>query len=352
MIQSWNSGHGIETGRERRRRALLVLSGLLLGSVLQVRGQQVVSDGEKSLLMVRGGRIETETAAVYDLKSGETAFLSPRGGCFAVLAKTGTALAAERNLRVYARDGRMIYQIPETRADIVYTADNGACLLITILGIDPNSKARLDIVDEKGKTTGSATVPFPGECKFFPGNAALALAIPGESIRVFSIGEGREVIRVPYARAFLPLVGSQILLVDRAWLALYREGKEAFRRSHDLYYPRLILADRENRNALIGCHHEVVLADIQEGRIASRWKAPASFGVISIGAAGDFSAAAVGARSLSGVEAVYILDKDLKTVRKHEQRVPKPSGVFPKVVILEKPRLKILVYGQAWEKTL
>ena len=89
-----------------------------------------VSDGEKSLLMVRGGRIETETAAVYDLKSGETAFLSPRGGCFAVLAKTGTALAAERNLRVYARDGRMIYQIPETRADIVYTADNGACLLI------------------------------------------------------------------------------------------------------------------------------------------------------------------------------------------------------------------------------
>jgi len=34
---------------------------------------------------------------------------------------------------------------------------------------------------------------------------------------------------------------------------------------------------------LIGCHHEVVLADIQEGRIASRWKTPASFGVISIG---------------------------------------------------------------------
>ncbi len=109
------------------------------------------------------------------------------------------------------------------------------------------------------------------------------MAIPGESIRVFSIGEGREVIRVPYARAFLPLVGSQILLVDRAWLALYRDGKEVFRRSHDLYYPRLILADRENRNALIGCHHEVVLADIQEGRIASRWKTPASFDVISIG---------------------------------------------------------------------
>lgn len=314
--------------------------------------RNAVSDREKSLLTFLSGKIATETSVIYELKKGENAFLSPEANHFSVLTKAEPGFQGKRKARVFSRDGSMLYQITETSADRVYIADSGAAVLITMLGIDPNSNACVEIYDKTGKKTGFAITPFPGECKFSPDRNTFSISLKGESTRIFNIESGEEEHRISYARTHIPLKNNNILLVDRKWFALFRGNEEIWRHAIDLYYPRLVTTNKDYSKVLIGCHHEIALLDIDMEKIVSRWEAPATFGVISIDASKDFTTIAVGVRSLRGIEAAYLLDKNFELIKKQERQVSKPTNIFPQVVILEKPQFKVLVFGQSWEKTL
>jgi hypothetical protein len=331
---------------------IIILTCLFLAAAISGQNRNVVSDRDEALLLLKQGTVTTGTSVLYTLKTGDHAALSPRGNCFSVLSAKKTEFGVKKTVRVYARTGNSKYEIPGTGADMVHVADNGASVLVTVLGMDVNAKTRLEFYNPSGIKTGSVITSFPGECKFFPGDAAVAVSIKGESTRVFHMESGRELYRVPYARTHIPLKDNKILLVDRAWFAFFDGGKETWRRSHNLYHPRLVTANANGTKVLVGCHHEVAVVDTGNGIILKKWDAPASFGVISIDASSDFTTIAVGVRSLQGIEAVCLLDQDLKLLEKQEQRVSKPTAYFPQVAVLEKPELKVMVLGQSWEKTL
>lgn len=331
---------------------IIFLLCLFLVSVLWGQKANLVSDREESILMLKHGKVATEKATLYELKLNESAYLSPGADCFLVLSPVDPAVPAMKSVRVFKKDGSTLYRVERTKVDMVYIADNGAGVFITVLGMDIAAKVRIDIFDPTGRKTGSVVTPFPRGCKFFPGNTAFGINLRGDAVRVFDISSGKEVFKLPPASTFIPLKDNKTLLVDRSWFALFKSGREVWRRSHSLYYPRLVKAGTGDSKVLVGCHHEVAVVNINDGNIQKKWEAPANFGVISIAASKDFNTFGVGLRSLKGVEMVLLLDMNFQLLEKQEQKVEKPTAIFPQVIVLEKPYPRVFAYGQSWEKTL
>ena len=102
----------------------------------------------------------------------------------------------------------------------------------------------------------------------------------------------------------------------------------------------------------MGAHHEVALVSLADGRVTARWEAPGDFGVTDVAAAADFSAFAVGMRTLTGTEAAAMLDAGLNVTSQEERNVGQPSGSSPAVAVLGGTLRRVVALGQGWQTTL
>jgi hypothetical protein len=302
-------------------------------------------------LAVWEGRVWNESGAVKTLAPLEFAFVSPGGSAFAVASLVEGATPLRSTMRVYGRDGLLLWTAAGTGATSAYVADSGAAALVTMVGDGPSATARLDFYSAAGARTGGAEAGPPLAAAYFPGEDRLALSVLGGPTAVYDVAAGSKEYELPYARALAAGPGDLVLLVDREWMALYRNGAELWRVRHDLYYPRLVEVDDGGTRAVVGGHHEVALVALADGRVVQRWEAPADFGVTDLAAARDFSSFAVGIRSLVGVEAVVWLNSRFETIAKEERRVTQPSGSSPTVAVLATPP-RATAMGQGWRATL
>jgi hypothetical protein len=218
-------------------------------------------------------------------------------------------------------------------------------------GPDPSAPAELAFYDASGHMTGSAETGFPGDAAFLADDRLLALSLPGDATRVYDMETGGEEYDVPVSRTLAAANGA-LLLVDPEFIALYDGSFLEWEFNHDLYYPRMAVVNDGATAALAGCHHEVALLDLENGRIADVWEAPDDFAVTDIDASGDFSFIAVGLRSLKGVEAAYLLDGSFKVLKSEERPVTRPSGSMPIVKVVNGVEPEVAAFGQGWRAAL
>jgi hypothetical protein len=299
-----------------------------------------------------GGEVVTEAGAVRALGPLEFAFVSPGGAAFAVVSLEEGATPPRSAVRVYDRAGRQLWAVAAGAATSAFVADSGAAALVTMVGEGPSATAHLEFHSAAGARTGEAETGPPLAAAFFPGEDRLAVAVPGGATTVYDLAAGVERYRLPYARALAAGPGGRVLLVDRDWMALCRDGAETWRVRHGLYFPRLVGIDATGARAVVGAHHEVALVSLADGGITARWEAPADFGVTDLAAAADFSSFAVGMRTLAGTEAVAWLDAGFNVVKREERRVARPSGSSPAVAVLGGTPARAVALGQGWRTTL
>jgi hypothetical protein len=253
---------------------------------------------------------------------------------------------------MYDRTGRLSYAVPNTGASRAIVADTGASVLVTMMGPDPTASAELAFYDASGHKTGSAEVGFPGDAVFSPGAEYAAVVSAGDATYVFDTDGGDQLYELPASRTLAAGDGDLILLVDPEFIALYRDGFSEWDFGHDLYYPRMAIVNDTSTAALVGCHHEAALIDLESGRITDIWEAPDGFAVTDIDASGDFSTIAVGLRSLNSVEVVYLLDGSLEVLKSEERPVTKPSGAMPVVKVIDGVTPEAVAFGQGWRAVL
>jgi hypothetical protein len=298
------------------------------------------------------GTVRNEESTLKTLGEFEYAFVSPGGAYYAVLAFDESASFPLRSTaRVYDRNGRLSYVVPGTGASRAIVADSGACVLVTMTGPDPSAPAELALYDASGHKTGSAETGFPGDAAFLANGGFLALSVPGDATRVFDMETGDEEYTIPASRTLAAADGA-LLLIDPEFISLYDGGFLEWEFGHDLYYPRMAVVNDGATAALVGCHHEVALLDLETGRITEVWEAPDDFAVTDIDASGDFSIVAVGLRSLNGVEAAYLLDGSLEVLKSEERTVTQPSGSMPVVKVIDGVTPEAVAFGQGWRAAL
>ncbi len=303
-------------------------------------------------LAVWDNKVSSEAGTVRGLGPREYAFASPGGSAFAVVSIREGTMPPASTVRVYDHGGRVLWTAADVGATSAYVADSGAAALVTVLGEGPAAPARLDFYSAAGARTGGADVGPPLEAAFFPGEERLVLSVLGSATAVFDLAGGAKEYELPAARTPAAGPGGRVLLVDREWMALFRDGGRVWQAAHNLYYPRLAEISEDGAQAVVGAHHEVALVSLADGRVAGRWKAPADFGVTDLAAAADFSSFAVGTRSLQGREAAAWLDASLKIITQEEHDVAQPSGSSPTVAVLAGVPPRALAMGQGWQATL
>jgi hypothetical protein len=306
---------------------------------------------EDGYIVSADGAVYNEEGTLKTLGEFEYAFVSPGGAHYAVLSFEEGTFPLKSTARVYDKTGRLSYVVQGTGASRALVADSGACVLVTMMGLDPTSPAELAFYDASGHKTGSAEAGFPGDAAFLNDDRFLAISVMGDATRVFDTETGDEEFNVPVSRT-LAAVDDALLLVDPEFIALYDGGFLEWEFGHDLYYPRMAVVNDGSTAALVGCHHEVALLDLETGRIADVWEAPDDFGVTDIDASGDFSVIAVGLRSLNSVEAVYLLDGSLEVLESEERPVTKPSGAMPVVKVIDGVTPEAVAFGQGWRAAL
>ena len=302
-------------------------------------------------LAVWEGRVWNESGAVKTLAPLEFAFVSPGGSAFAVASLVEGAMPLRSTVRVYGRDGLLLWTAAGTGATSAYVADSGAAALATMVGDGPSATARLDFYSAGGKRTGGAEAGPPLAAAYFPGEDRLALAVLGGPTAVYDVAAGAKEYELPAARTLAAGPEGRVLLVDRGRMALYERGGRVWENDLAMYYPRLVEMDETGARAVVGGHHEVALVSLAEGRVARRWEAPTDFGVTDLAAAADFSSFAVGIRSLAGLEGVVWLNAQFDVIAKEERRVGQPSGSSPTVAVLATPP-RATAMGQGWRATL
>jgi hypothetical protein len=315
-------------------------------------GATVSADAAGGYLAVWDGAVVSDAGLVRQLGPLEFAFLSEGGDALAVVSLAEGKLPLRSAVRVYDRAGRLLWAVADSAATSAFVADSGAAALVTRLGDDPSAPARLEFYSAAAKRTGEADVGPPLAGAFFPGEDRLALSVLGGPTAVYDLATGSKAYELPHARALAAGPGDIVLLVDRAWMALYVKGVEAWRRRHELYFPRLVEIDATGARAVIGAHHEAALVSLADGRVERRWEAPADFAITDLAAAPDFAAFAVGLRTLAGTEAAAWLDADFNVVAREERNVARPSGSSPAVAVLGGTPRRLLVLGQGWSATL
>ncbi len=303
-------------------------------------------------LAVWDNKVSSEAGTVRGLGPREYAYASPGGAAFAVVSIREGAMPPASTVCVYDHGGRLLWTAADVGATSAYVADSGAAALVTVRGEGPTAPARLDFYSAAGARTGGADVGPPLEAAFFPGEDKLALAVLGGATKVYDLAAGVEEYELPYARAAAAGPGGRVLLVDREWMALYRDGGRVWQAPHNLHYPRLAKISEDGTQAVVGAHHEVALVSLADGRVARRWKAPADFGVTDLAASADFSSFAVGTRSLQAREAAVWLDASLKIITQEKHDVAQPSGSSPTVAVLAGVPPRVLAMGQGWQATL
>jgi hypothetical protein len=333
-----------------RKRLLAALVAACAAAV--PAGAAVSADAGGGYLAVWEGDVASDAGLVRALGPLEFAFLSEGGASFAVVSLAEGAMPLKSTVRVYDRAGRLRWALAETAATSAFVADSGAAALVTMVGDGPSATARLEFYSAAGARTGEAETGAPLAAAFFPGEDRLALAVLGGPTAVYDLGSGAARYELPHARALAAGPAERVLLVDRTWMALYVKGVEAWRRRHDLYYPRLAAIDASGARAVVGAHHEVALVSLADGRVERRWEAPADFAITDLAAAADFAAFAVGLRTLTGTEAAAWLDADFNVVAREERNVAQPSGASPAVAVLGGTPRRLLVLGQGWSATL
>lgn len=306
---------------------------------------------EDGYLVSVDGTVYGEEGTLKTLGEFEYAFVSPGGSYYAVLSFVEGALPLKSTARMYDNTGRLSYAVPNTGASRAIVADSGACVLVTMTRPDPTASAELAFYDASGYKTGSAEAGFPGDAAFLGDDRFLALSVMGDATRVFDTETGYEEFDAPASRT-LAARDDALLLVDHEFIALYDGGVSEWEFDHDLYYPRKAQLNRDNTAALVGCHHEVALIDLEPGRITDVWEAPDGFAVTDIDASGDFSVIAVGLRSLNSVEVVYLLDGSLEVLKSEERPVTKPSGAMPVVKVIDGVTPEAVAFGQGWRAVL
>jgi hypothetical protein len=309
------------------------------------------ADATGGYLAAWGGEVVSEAGVVRALGPLEFAFVSEGGGAFAVVSLVEGATPPRSAVRVYDRAGRLLWTVAGNGATSAYVADSGAAALVTMVGEGPAATARLDFYSAGGSRTGGAETGPPRAASFFPGEDRLALAVLGGPTAVYDLAAASKEYELPAARTAASGPEGRVLLVDREWMALYRNGAEAWRVRHDLYFPRRAKVDGAGAFAAVGAHHEVALVSLADGRMTARWEAPDGFGVTDLAAAADFSSFAVGIRSLAGVEAVVWLNPRLEVMAKEERYVAQASGSSPAVGVLAAPA-RAMAMGQGWRATL
>lgn len=302
-------------------------------------------------LAVWEGRVWTEDGAVKTLAPLEFAFVSPGGSAYAVASLAAGVMPPTSTVRVYGRDGRLLWTAAGTGATSAYVADSGAAALATMVGEGPAATARLDFYSAGGVRTGGAETGPPLAAAFFPGEDKLALAVLGGPTAVYDLATGSREYELPAARTLAAGPDDRVLLVDRERMALYERGGRVWESGHGMYYPRLAVTDDGGAWAVVGGHHEVALVALSDGRVARRWEAPADFGITDLCAARDFSSFAVGIRSLAGVEGMVWLNAQFNVIAREERRVAQPSGSSPTVAVLANPP-RATTMGQGWRATL
>jgi hypothetical protein len=307
---------------------------------------------EGGFLAVREGQIISDGGVVRSLAPGEYAFLSRGGAAFAVVALREGAVPLRSTVRLYDRAGRPLWAVAEAGASSAYVADSGAAALVTMVGDGPSARARLEFYSSTGTKTGEAQIGPPLVADFFPGGERLAVSVLGEETVVYNVAAGELAYRLPAARTLAAGPEGGVVLVDREGLALYRGASREWRKSHGLYFPRLVEVDAAGGRAVVGAHHEVALVSLADGGITARWEAPEDFGVTDLAAASDFSSFAVGVRSLAGVEAVVWLDAGLGEISREEHTVTQPSGASPEVAVFAGPSPRAAAWGQGWHAEL
>jgi hypothetical protein len=307
---------------------------------------------EDGYLVSVGGAVCNEEGTLKTLGEFEYAFVSPDGAYYAVLTfEESSSFPLRSTARMYDRTGRLSYVVPNTGASRAIVADTGTCVLLTMTAPEPTATAELAFYDASGHKTGSAEAGFPGDAVFLGDDRFLALSIMGDATRVFDMETGDEEYDVPASRT-LAAADDALLLVDPDFIAFYNGGFLEWEFDHDLYYPRMAIVNDGASAALVGCHHEVALLDLDTGRITDVWETPEGFAVTDIDASDDFSLIAVGARSLGGIEAVYLLDSTFETLKSEKKTVAKPSGAMPVVTVVEGEYPEALAFGQGWRTTL
>jgi hypothetical protein len=324
----------------------------LAGAAAAASASPIGVDRAGGYLSAWGGEVVTEAGVVRTLGPLEFAFVSDGGAAFAVASLVEGAMPLKSAVRVYDRSGRLLWAAAETAATSAFVADSGAATLVTMVGDGPQATSRLEFYSAAGVRTGAAETGQPLAVSYFPGEDRLALSALGGPTAVYDVAAGSKEYELPYARALAAGPGDLVLLVDREWMALYRKGAEAWRVRHDLYYPRLVQIDEAGTRAAVGAHHEVALVSLADGRITARWEAPGDFGVTDVAAAADFSAFAVGTRTLAGTEAATVLDAGLNVTTREERNVSQPSGSSPAVAVLGGTPRRVVALGQGWRTTL
>jgi len=328
---------------ENIKRVLIALSLLCFAA----------AGAEGGYLVSVGGAVYGEEGTLKTLGEFEYAFVSPDGAYYAVLTfEESSSFPLRSTARMYDKTGRLSYTVPNTGASRAIVADTGACVLVTMTAPEPTATAELAFYDASGRKTGSAEAGFPGDAVFSPGAEYVAIVSAGDATYVFDTDGGDLLYELPVSRTLVAGDDGLILLVDPEFIALYRDGFSEWEFDHDLYYPRTVQLNHDNTAALAGCHHEVALLDLETGRITDVWEAPEGFAVTDIAASDDFSLIAVGARSLGGIEAVYLLDSTFETLKSEKKTVAKPSGATPVVTVAEGEHPEALAFGQGWRTTL
>jgi WD40 repeat protein len=308
---------------------------------------------EDGYLVSVGGAVYNEEGTLKTLGEFEYAFVSPDGSYYAVLTfEESSSFPLKSTARIYDKTGRLSYTVMNTGASRAVVADTGACVLVTMTRPEPTATAELAFYNASGHKTGYAEAEFPGDAAFSPGTEYAAIASAGDATYVFDTDGGDVLYELPASRTLAAGDDGLILLVDPEFIALYRDGFSEWEFDHDLYYPRMVELNHGNTTALVGCHHEVALLDLETGRIAYVWETPEGFAVTDIDASDDFSLIVVGARSLDGIEAVYLLDGTFETLKSEKKTIAKPSGATPVVTVIEGEHSEALAFGQGWRTTL
>ncbi|UCE26286.1 MAG: hypothetical protein JSW52_07940 [Candidatus Coatesbacteria bacterium] len=307
--------------------------------------------GDGYLISVDGA-VHSEEGTLKTLGEFEYAYVSPGGAYYVVLSFVEGAFPIKSTARIYDKTGRLSYAVPNTGASAAVVADNGACVLVTMSADGPEATADLDFYDSSGVNVGSAAVGYPGDAMFSPSADYAAVISAGEATYVFDADDGDLLYELPASRTLAADDNGSVLLVDPEFIALYRDGFAEWSFGHDLYYPRMAQVNEGNTAALVGCHHEVALVDMESGRITETWEAPDGFAVTDIDASDDFSIIGVGVRSLDGVEAAYLLDDSFGVLKSKTETVAKPSGAMPIVIVVDGVTPEATVFGQGWRATL
>ncbi len=305
-------------------------------------------------LGVWDGQVLTDTGALRTLGPLEFAMTSAGGGAYAVVTLKKGEFPPAATVAVYDRAGRELWRETETDATRAAVADSGAAALIAVVDptAGPASPARVTLYDAAGARTADLELNgMPGMDVSFPGLDKVAVLTAGVGTVVYDLAGGREDYVADGGLGVAAGPGESLLILDRDRMALWRKGRREWDAGHDLYFPRMAVVNANASLAFVGAHHEVALVSLADGRVLRKWTCPGDFGVTDAAAAPDFTAFAVGMRTLAGAEAVVWLDGQLGDVKREDHTVTQPSGVSPAVVVWDDP-VRVAAFGQGWRTTL